>query len=195
MIRDPGQLDPSRRLDHDREKQIELPDEPAPGNVHRHPHAARLTGDGAVEDVDFSDHLSAPVRVAIDRRDQGKTGLSRCRRDLGRLAVELPGRPHKTIPYMIPKSAASGVIGRSVLPCDPGVVRVRHLAALHEAAQALDAGQAALVVVGEATIAQGVERALIRSAKTFKHDRNVATDELTTGVNDALKQTETAANI
>ncbi|MFZ0380034.1 MAG: hypothetical protein WAL38_19555, partial [Solirubrobacteraceae bacterium] len=38
---------------------------------------------------------------------------------------------------------------------------------LHEAAEALDAGQAALVVVGEPTIAQGVERAIMRSAKTF----------------------------
>ena len=64
---------------------------------------------------------------------------------------------------------------------------------LHEAAEALDSGQAALVVVGEPTIAQGVERALIRSAKTFKHDLNVATDELTKEVTDAVKQTETAA--
>jgi hypothetical protein len=64
---------------------------------------------------------------------------------------------------------------------------------LHEAAEALDAGQAALVAVGEPTIADGVERAIIRSAKTFKHDMNIATDELAKEMTDALKQTETAA--
>jgi hypothetical protein len=64
---------------------------------------------------------------------------------------------------------------------------------LHEAAEALDAGQAALVAIGEPTIADGVERAIIRSAKTFKHDMNVATDELTKEMTDALKQTEGAA--
>jgi hypothetical protein len=64
---------------------------------------------------------------------------------------------------------------------------------LHEAAEALDAGQAALVAIGEPTISQGVERAIIRSAKTFKHDLNIATDELTKEMTDALKQTETAA--
>jgi hypothetical protein len=64
---------------------------------------------------------------------------------------------------------------------------------LHEAAEALDAGQAALVAVGEPTIAEGVERAIIRSARTFKHDLNIATDELAKELTDALKQTETAA--
>ena len=63
---------------------------------------------------------------------------------------------------------------------------------LHEAAEALDAGQAALVAIGEPTIAEGVQRAIIRSAKTFKHDMNVATDELTKEMSDALKETETA---
>ncbi len=63
---------------------------------------------------------------------------------------------------------------------------------LHEAAEALDAGQAALVAVGEPTIAQGVERAIVRSVKSFKHDMNIATDELAKEMTDALKQTETA---
>ena len=63
---------------------------------------------------------------------------------------------------------------------------------LHEAAEALDAGQAALIVVGEATIAQGIEKAFTRSAKTFKHDMNVATDALTKEMTDALKETDTA---
>ncbi|MGO9888869.1 MAG: hypothetical protein ACLP0L_13290 [Solirubrobacteraceae bacterium] len=64
---------------------------------------------------------------------------------------------------------------------------------LHEAAEALDAGQAALIAVGEPTIADGVERAITRSAKTFKHDMNIATDDLAKEMTDALKQTETAA--
>ena len=63
---------------------------------------------------------------------------------------------------------------------------------LHEAAEALDAGQAALVAIGEPTIADGVERAVIRSAKTFKHDMNIATDELAKEMTEALKETETA---
>ncbi len=64
---------------------------------------------------------------------------------------------------------------------------------LHEAAQALDSNQAALIVVGEPTIAQGVEKAITRSAKTFKHDMNIATDELAKEMTDALQQTEPAA--
>ena len=64
---------------------------------------------------------------------------------------------------------------------------------LHEAAEALDAGQAALVAIGEPTIADGVERAVIRSAKTFKHDMNIATDELAKEMTEALKETETAS--
>ena len=63
---------------------------------------------------------------------------------------------------------------------------------LHEAAEALDAGQAALIAVGEPTIAQGIEKAVTRSAKTFKHDMNVATDALAKEMTDALKETETA---
>ncbi|HUO73052.1 MAG TPA: hypothetical protein VMU39_19955 [Solirubrobacteraceae bacterium] len=61
---------------------------------------------------------------------------------------------------------------------------------LHEAAEALDARQAALIVIGEPTIADGVERAITRSAKISKHDLNVATDELAKEMTDALKQTE-----
>jgi hypothetical protein len=64
---------------------------------------------------------------------------------------------------------------------------------LHEAAQALEAGQAALIVVGEPTIADGVEKAITRASRTFKHDMNIATDELTKEMTDALKQSETPA--
>jgi hypothetical protein len=94
------------------------------------------------------------------------------------------GKPHivKRVdhPYfrVIPEWFGSGTLPRTEL---------------HEAAEALDAGQAALVAIGEPTIAEGVQRAIIRSAKTFKHDMNVATDELTKEMSDALKHTETAS--
>ncbi|MBV8219033.1 MAG: hypothetical protein JO325_11260 [Solirubrobacterales bacterium] len=94
------------------------------------------------------------------------------------------GKPHivKRVdhPYyrVIPEWFGSGVLPRKEL---------------HEAGEALDAGQAALVAIGEPTIADGVDRAIIRSAKIFKHDMNIATDELAKEMTDALKQTETAA--
>ena len=94
------------------------------------------------------------------------------------------GKPHivKRVdhPYyrVIPEWFGSGVLPRKEL---------------QEAGEALDAGQAALVAIGEPTIADGVDRAIIRSAKIFKHDMNIATDELAKEMTDALKQTETAA--
>ena len=92
------------------------------------------------------------------------------------------GKPHivKRVdhPYyrVIPELFGSGTLPRKEL---------------HEAAEALDAGQAALVAIGEPTIADGVERAIVRSARTFKHDMNVATDELAKELTEALKETET----
>jgi len=49
---------------------------------------------------------------------------------------------------------------------------------LHDAARALDAGEAALIVVGEATLAKGFERAVTRATKTAKRELNAAPDEL-----------------
>jgi hypothetical protein len=49
---------------------------------------------------------------------------------------------------------------------------------LHKAAQTLDQGQAALVVVGEPTLAKGFEKAVTRANKTFKQDMNTAADQL-----------------
>ena len=64
---------------------------------------------------------------------------------------------------------------------------------LHEAAEALESGQAALIAVGEPTIGQGIEKAITRSTKVFKHDMDVAADELAKEMTDALKQAETGA--
>lgn len=49
---------------------------------------------------------------------------------------------------------------------------------LHDAARALDPGEAALIVVGEPTLAKGFEKAVTQAARTTKRDLNAATDEL-----------------
>src|SRR6476661_5357836 len=107
MVGHPCQPHASGRLNDDREKQVELPVEPGPGDAYRHPHAARLTVGAALKDVDFADEIRAPGRVAIDRRDQGQTNLLWRRHDLRCFAVELPCVPHKAIPQMIPQSVES----------------------------------------------------------------------------------------
>ena len=68
MVRHPCQLHASWRLDDDREKQIELPDQRSAGDVHLHPHSAGLPVGAAVEDLYVSDDVRAPVRVGIERR-------------------------------------------------------------------------------------------------------------------------------
>ena len=110
------------------------------------------------------DHMIGKFDAAVIDKEDGKPHI-----------VRRVDRPYYRV---IPEWFGSGALPRREL---------------HQAAEALDAGQAALVVVGEPTIADGVERAVIRSAKTFKHDLNVATDELTKEMTDALKQTETAS--
>jgi hypothetical protein len=65
-----------------------------------------------------------------------------------------------------------------------GTLRRREL---HEAAQALDEGHAALIIVGEPTIEQGLEKAITRAAKTVKRDLDAATDELAAELTDAFK--------
>ena len=57
---------------------------------------------------------------------------------------------------------------------------------LHDAARALDAGEAALLVVGEATLAKGFERAVARAAKTAKRELNATTDELAKDLTEAV---------
>ena len=50
---------------------------------------------------------------------------------------------------------------------------------LQDAARVLDGDEAGLIVVGEATLAKGFERAVTRAIKTARRELNVATDELT----------------
>jgi hypothetical protein len=117
----------------------------------------------AIEQL-HKDHLLGKFDAAVIDNEDGKPHI-----------VKRVDRPYFRV---IPEWFGSGALPRKEL---------------HEAATALDAGQAALVVVGEPTIADGVNRAIMRSAKTFKHDMNVATDELAKEMTDALKEPETAA--
>jgi uncharacterized membrane protein len=49
---------------------------------------------------------------------------------------------------------------------------------LHEAAQELQEGQAALIVVGEPTLAQGLEKAITKANRAVKRELTTAADEL-----------------
>lgn len=49
---------------------------------------------------------------------------------------------------------------------------------LHEAAEALNPGEAELVVVGDPTLEKGFNKAVTRAARTAKRDLNAAIDEL-----------------
>jgi hypothetical protein len=58
---------------------------------------------------------------------------------------------------------------------------------LHEAAEELTAGQAGLIAVGEPTIEKAVDRALTGAAKVVKHTVDATTDEITSELQEALK--------
>jgi uncharacterized membrane protein len=79
------------------------------------------------------------------------------------------GKPHivKRVDHpvirVIPEWFGSGALPRSEL---------------HEAAQHLEPGQSALIVVGEPTLDKAFDRAVIRAAKTLKHDLDAAIDEI-----------------
>lgn len=58
---------------------------------------------------------------------------------------------------------------------------------LHEAAEALEPGECALIVVGEPTLEQGFEKAVTRANKTVKQDLNATADELEKELLEAVK--------
>jgi hypothetical protein len=58
---------------------------------------------------------------------------------------------------------------------------------LHEAAGQLTANQAGLIVVGEPTIEQGLDKALTGAAGVVKRTVEATTDELTSELQEALK--------
>jgi hypothetical protein len=65
---------------------------------------------------------------------------------------------------------------------------------LHDAAESLASTETALIVVGEPTLEEGLEKAVTRAAKTAKKDLNVATDELARELTEALKSSETVSS-
>ena len=58
---------------------------------------------------------------------------------------------------------------------------------LHEAAEALTANEAGLVVVGEPTIEKALDNALTGAAKVVKHEVDATTDEIAGELQAALK--------
>ena len=58
---------------------------------------------------------------------------------------------------------------------------------LHEAATALTASQAGLIVVGEPTIEQGLDKAIAGAARVVKHSVDASTDEIASELQEALK--------
>jgi hypothetical protein len=59
---------------------------------------------------------------------------------------------------------------------------------LHEAARRLDAGQAALVVVGEPTLEEGFDEAAAHAARVVKQRFDSATDELAEALSGATRR-------
>jgi hypothetical protein len=58
---------------------------------------------------------------------------------------------------------------------------------LHDAAAELTSGQAGLIVVGEPTVEQGLDRALTNADKVVKRTLEAAADEITSELQEALK--------
>jgi hypothetical protein len=58
---------------------------------------------------------------------------------------------------------------------------------LHDAAQELTANQAGLVVIGEPTIEQGLDKALTGAAKVAKRTFDAAADDIASELQEALK--------
>ena len=58
---------------------------------------------------------------------------------------------------------------------------------LHEAAEALTANEAGLVVAGEPTIEKALDNALTGAAKVVKHELDATTDEIAGELQEALK--------
>jgi hypothetical protein len=59
---------------------------------------------------------------------------------------------------------------------------------LKDAAQELTASEAGLVVVGEPTVAEGVDKAVTRADKIVRRDLDTATDQLASEVKEASKE-------
>jgi len=125
--------------------------------------AAYETLDAALADMDAVEQLHKDKMIGkfdaavIDQQD-GKTHIVK-RMDRSRLRA-------------IPEWFGGGTLPRKELK---------------EAAAALTANQAGLIVVGEPTIEKGLDKALTGAAKVVKRSVDATTDEITSELQEALK--------
>ncbi len=125
--------------------------------------AAYETVDAALADLDAVEQLHKDKMIGkydaavVDQQD-GKTHIVK-RLDRSRLRA-------------IPEWFGGGTLPRKEL---------------HEAAGALTANQAGLIVVGEPTIEQGLDKALTGAAKVVKRSVDATTDEISSELQEALK--------
>ena len=125
--------------------------------------AAYETADAALADLDaveqlHKDELIGQYDAAVIDQENGKPHVAK-RMD----------RPHIRV---IPEWFGGGTLPRKEL---------------HEAAAQLTASQAGLIVVGEPTIEQGLDKALAGAAKVVKRTVQATTDEITSELQEALK--------
>jgi len=125
--------------------------------------AAYETVDGALADLDaveqlHKDEMIGQYDAAVIDKEDGKPHV-----------VKQMDRPHIRV---IPEWFGGGTLPRKEL---------------HEAAEQLTANQAGLIVVGEPTIEQGLDKALAKAAKVVKRTVEATTDEVTSELQEALK--------
>jgi hypothetical protein len=118
---------------------------------------AALTNLGAIEQL-HKDEIVGQYDAAVIDQENGKPHV-----------VKRMDRPHMRV---IPEWFGGGTLPRKEL---------------HEAAEQLTASQAGLIVVGEPTIEQGLDKALSGAAKVVKRNMQATTDEITSELQEALK--------
>jgi hypothetical protein len=127
-------------------------------------YAAAYEGlDAALADLDAVEQLHKDEAIgqydaAVIDREDGKPHV-----------VKRLDRPHIRV---IPEWFGGGTLPRKEL---------------HEAAQQLTADQAGLIVVGEPTIEQALDKTLTKAAKVAKRTVEATTDEITSELQEALK--------
>ena len=125
--------------------------------------AAYETADAALADLDaieqlHKDQMIGQYDAAVIDKEDGKPHV-----------VKRMDRPHVRV---IPEWFGGGTLPRKEL---------------HEAAEQLTASQAGLIVVGEPTVEQGLDKALTKAGKVVKRTVEATTDEITSELQEPLK--------
>ena len=125
--------------------------------------AAYESAEAALADLDaveqlHKDEVIGQYNAAVIDKENGKPHV-----------VKRMDRPHIRV---IPEWFGGGTLPRKEL---------------HEAAEQLTADQAGLIVIGEPTIEEGLDRALTKAAKVVKRNVEATTDEITSELQEALK--------